>query len=122
MKVKVFTDGFEGHVRRSLERASKMERGERLEPEKIITFGDPMMMFECMTAQRARLLQAVRKKRLSISALAVELGRNRGSVTRDVNKLKQFGLIRLREQVNPGHGIVQIVEPIAEKIEMRATL
>jgi predicted transcriptional regulator len=122
MKVKVLTDGFEGHVRRSLESAQKIARGERLEPEKIITFGDPMMMFELMTVQRMRLFQTARKKKLSISALAEELGRNRGSVTRDVNKLKQFGLIRLREQVNPGHGVVQIVEPVAKKIEMRAEL
>ena len=46
MKVKVFTDGFEGHVRRSLDRARRRERGERLEPEKIITFADPVMMVE----------------------------------------------------------------------------
>ncbi|MGA2755003.1 MAG: helix-turn-helix domain-containing protein [Terracidiphilus sp.] len=122
MRVKVFTDGFEGHVRRSLDRARRREAGERLEPEKIITFGDPMMMFELMTVQRVRLLQTARKKKLSISALAEELGRNRGSVTRDVNKLKQFGLIRLREETNPGHGIVQVVEPVAKKIEMRAEL
>lgn len=122
MRVKVFTDGFEGHVRRSLARAEKMERGERLEPEKIITFADPAMMIECLSAQRIRLVEAARKKELSISALAQELGRNRGSVTRDVNKLKQFGLIRLRQRVNPGHGVVQIVEPVAKKIEMRAAL
>lgn len=122
MKVKVFSDGFEGHVRRSLERARRREQGERLEPEKIITFGDPVMMIECLTAQRIRLVETARKRRMSISALAEELGRNRGSVTRDVNKLKKFGLVRLREQVNPGHGVVQIVEPIAAKIEMRATL
>jgi predicted transcriptional regulator len=122
MKVKVFHDGFEGHVRRSQERVAKREKGERLEPERIITFADPLDMLECMTAQRIRLCQVARKKRLSISALAVELGRNRGSVTRDVNKLKSFGLIRLREQVNPGHGVVQIVEPVAQKFEMRAAL
>ena len=121
MRVKVFTDGFEGHVRRSLERAAKMERGERLEPEKIITFANPAMMIECLTAQRIRLVETARKKRLSISALADELGRNRGSVTRDVNKLRKYGLIRLREQANPGHGVVQIVEPVAAKIEMRST-
>ena len=28
----------------------------------------------------------------------------------------------LEGQVNPGHGIVQIVEPVAKKIEMRAEL
>ncbi len=122
MKVKVFTDGFEGHVRRSLDRARRRERGERLEPEKIIAFADPVMMVECLTAQRMRLIEIARKKRLSISALAEELGRNRGAVTRDVNKLRKFGLIRLCEEKNPGHGIVQIVEPVAKRFEMRAEL
>ena len=122
MKTKVFQDGFEGHVRRSLKRAAKREKGERLEAEKIITFADPLDMVGCLTAQRVRLCQVVRKKRLSISALAEELGRNRGSVTRDVNKLKGLGLLRLREQVNPGHGVVQIVEPVAQKFEMRIAL
>ena len=122
MKAKVFHDGFEGHVRRSLDRAAKRERGERLEAEKIITFADPLDMVECLTVQRVRLCQVVRKKRLSISALAEELGRNRGSLTRDVNKLKGLGLLRLREQVNPGHGVVQIVEPVAQRFEMRIAL
>jgi predicted transcriptional regulator len=122
MKAKVFFDGFEGHVHRSLERAKRREKDERLEPEKIITFEDPLQMIECLTAQRIRLCQVVRKKRLSISALAEELGRNRGSVTRDVNKLRKFGLLRLREEVNPGHGVVQIVEPAAQKFEMRIAL
>src|SRR6202021_3233961 len=111
MKVKVFTDGFEGHVRRARERAAKIERGEKIEPEKIITFEDPVMMLECLTAKRMRLVETARKKRLSISALADELGRNRGAVTRDVNKLKKLGLIRLREKGNPGHGTVQLVKP-----------
>ncbi len=119
MKTKVFQDGFEGHMRRSLNRAERRDLGEALMPEKIVTFADPLDMMECLTAQRVRLCQLVRKKRLSISALAEELGRNRGSVTRDVNKLRSFGLLRLREQVNPGHGIVQIVEPMAERFEMR---
>jgi predicted transcriptional regulator len=122
MKTKVFFDGFEGHVRRSLDRARRRDKGERLEAQRVITFEDPLMMIECLTVQRIRLCQVVRKKRLSISALAEELGRNRGSVTRDVNKLKKLGLLRLREEVNPGHGVVQIVEPAAQRFEMRIAL
>jgi predicted transcriptional regulator len=122
MKTEVFHDGFEGHVQRSIARATKREKGERLEVEKIITFADPVDMMACLTAQRVRICQIVRKKRLSISGLAEELGRNRGSVTRDVNKLKGFGLLQLREQVNPGHGVVQIVEPVAQRLEMRVAL
>jgi predicted transcriptional regulator len=119
MKMQIRADGFEGHVKRSLERAAKMDRGETLEPERIFTFADADQMLECLTAQRIRLCQVVRKNRLSITALAEELGRNRGSVTRDVNKLKSYGMLRLREEVNPGHGVVQIVEPAAERCEMR---
>jgi len=122
MKTKIFSNGFEGHVRRSLDRAKRREKGERLESQRTITFADPIHMLECLTAERIRLCQVARKKRLSISALAEELGRNRGSVTRDVNKLKQHGLIRLREEVNPGHGVVQIVEPVAQKFDLRSAV
>jgi len=39
-----------------------------------------------------------------------------------VKKLAEFGLVRVRQQNNPGHGIVQIVEPIADKLVMRADI
>ncbi len=122
MKIEIRKDALEHHMRRSLERAKRRARGEKLEPECIRTFEDPMLMFEVMTVQRMRLFNEVKKRPLSISALAEELGRNRGSVTRDVNKLKAFGLIRLREKVNPGHGKIVMVEPAAKKIELYATL
>lgn len=119
MKTKILHDGLEGHRRRSLERAAKMDAGERVESERILNFENAAIMLEHLTIQRVRIVQTVIKQSLSISALAEELGRNRGSVTRDVNKLRKIGLIRLREQVNPGHGVLQIVEPVAKKIEMR---
>jgi predicted transcriptional regulator len=122
MKMKVFDDGFEGHVRNSLARAKARQAGERLEPETAIAFADPFDMLECLSRQRIRIVQTIRMRKLSISTLAEELGRNRGSVTRDVNKLRKFGLPRLRKQVNPGHGVLQIVEPIGMKIEMRVAI
>jgi predicted transcriptional regulator len=122
MKIRVFDDGFEGHVRRSLARAKARGVEHRLPPETAITFADPMDLLECLSKERIRIVQTIRKRKLSVSSLAQELGRNRGSVTRDVNKLRKFGLLRLREQVNPGHGVVQIVEPVAEKIEMRVAI
>ena len=42
--------------------------------------------------------------------------------TRDVKKLAEFGLVRVRRQNNLGHGIVQIVEPIVRKLVMRADI
>ena len=93
MTVNIFADGFEGHVQRSLDRARRMSRGERLKPEKIVNFANALHLFECLSTERVRLLLTIRNKSLSISALAIELGRNRGSVTRDVNKLREFGLV-----------------------------
>ena len=84
MKTKVFFDGLDGHVRRSLDRARRREKGEGWRHRESSPLRDPLLMIECLTVQRIRLCQVVRKKRLSISALAEELGRNRGSVTRDV--------------------------------------
>jgi predicted transcriptional regulator len=66
-------------------------------------------MVTCLTTERVRLVQTVRRKRLSISSLAEELGRNRGAVTRDVKKLAGFGL-------------VQIVEAMADRLVMRADI
>jgi hypothetical protein len=33
-----------------------------------------------------------------------------------------FGLVRVRQQSNPGHGIVQIAEPVARKLVLRADI
>ena len=38
MKTQLFADGFEGHVRRSLERARRLQNGERLGPAAMALF------------------------------------------------------------------------------------
>jgi hypothetical protein len=43
-------------------------------------------------------------------------------LARGREKLAEFGLVRVRHENNPGHGIVQIVEPIAHKLVMRADI
>lgn len=49
MKVKVFSDGFEGYKRRSLERAKRLTKGERVEAERVITFADEADMIACQS-------------------------------------------------------------------------
>src|SRR5271169_6361811 len=72
-------------------------------------------MVEVLTAQRLRLVQKVRTKSSSITALAAALKRHPKSVRRDVLKLERAGVVRTREQINPGHGRVKIVEPVARE-------
>ena len=117
MKTKVFHDGFEGHVQRSLARVAKMNGGGHLEPEKVVTFADPLDLMECLTPDRIRLYQAVRSKQRSISALAAELGRDRDAVTRDVVELEKLGFLKVRK-VETGRRVIRMVECIAEEIEI----
>jgi len=122
MRLKINTDGFEGYARRALNRAKKLDRGETIKPEITITFEDPLAMIEILTAERLRLVQKVRTKSASISALAAALKRDPKSVRRDVLKLERAGVVRTRDQVNPGHGRVKIVEPVARECRLMAVI
>jgi predicted transcriptional regulator len=120
--MKINTDGFEGYAKRALARARKLDRGERIKPEITITFENPLAMVEVLTAERLRLVQKVRTRSLSISALAVALKRDPKSVRRDVAKLERAGVLRTREETNPGHGRAKIVEPIAHEYRLTAVI
>jgi len=121
-KVKVGSEGFEAYAKRALARARKLDRRERIKPEIRITFEDPLAMVEVLTAERLRLLKQVRTRSQSISALAASLKRDPKSVRRDVVKLERAGVVRTREEVNPGHGRARIVEPIAREYHLMVVL
>lgn len=111
----IHTDGFEGFKKRSLERARKLDRGELLQAEKIITFDEQTV--RALTGARLLLFKNLReKRRLSITALAESLNRPREAVSRDVKALASVGLVRVEEVSNPGHGRIAMVIPAAEKI------
>jgi predicted transcriptional regulator len=120
MNLTIHTDGFDGYVERSRERARKRTRGERVEPSFGVTFESPAQMFELLTAERVRVVETARTKPYSVTELARVLKRDPKSVRRDVKKLMEFGVVRTREAINPGHGRVKIVEPVAESFELRA--
>ena len=58
----------------------------------------------------------------AITALAAALKRDPKSVRRDVLKLERAGVVRTRQQINPGHGRVKIVEPVALEYRLTAVL
>ena len=122
MKLKINTDGFEGYAKRAVVRARKLDRRGRIKREITITFDNPLAMLEVLSAERIRLVQKVRTNSSSISALAAALGRDPKSVRRDVLKLQRAGVVRTREQINPGHGRVKLVEPVARECQLTAVL
>lgn len=121
--VKVSSGSVEDFFKRSHERAVKLYRKKRLPTDLRITFEDPADLMRALTAQRVKVLQVVkRNSRPTVTKLATMLKRDRKSVTRDVAVLEKLGLIRTKTEANPGHGVVKVVEPLAERYHLTATL
>src|SRR5580658_1139594 len=108
-RVSVSTGTADAFFKRSLDRARKLDRGEKLPTELRLTFEDPADLLRALTAQRVRVLRAVRRKPAPVSDLAIVLKRDRTAVKRDVKILTSLGLLISREETNPGHGRRKIV-------------
>lgn len=122
MKTIIGVANFEDVMERSLERAKKRTRGERLRPERRIIFEHPEDMVSFMTPHRIRLYREVKGRSLSVTDLAKALDRNRSAVSRDVKALRERRLVKLTKAVNPGHGSVTLVSARAKNVELRAQL
>ena len=121
-KVKVGTGTVEEFFERSLNRARKLDRGERLIPEMRLTFEDPADLIRAMTLKRVELIHTVRKHSAGVSEIAKLLHRDRAAVDRDVKVLESLGLLKTDWETNPGHGRRKIVRPLADKYELVATI
>ncbi|HEY3974479.1 MAG TPA: HTH domain-containing protein [Candidatus Sulfotelmatobacter sp.] len=120
-KVRVVTESTEEFFSRAREDARKLDRGRKLEPELVISFEDASEMMKVLSAQRLRLLRAS-KTATSVSLLAETLNRNARAVSRDIDLLESFGLLRTRYMPNPGHGRRRIVESSAKKYQLIASI
>src|SRR5271165_1079106 len=101
-KDKVDIGTVEAFFERSVNRARKLDRGEKLPTELRLTFEDPADLHRALTPQRVRVLHAVRKKPAPVSDLAIVLKRDRTAVKRDVKILTSLGLVKINEETNPG--------------------
>jgi predicted transcriptional regulator len=122
MKMTIGAGGFEEFKKRSLARAEKLDRGEKIAPEAFITFADPLHMLEVLTAKRLEIIREIKGESHSITSLAARLNRDAKSVRRDVLKLEHAGVVRTFVKVNPGHGKVRIIRATARKIQLHAAL
>jgi len=118
----VSTGTTEDFFGRSLKRARRLDRSEKLAAEIRLTFEDPADLLRVLTAQRVRVIRAVRKKPAPVSDLAIVLKRDRTAVKRDIKILTSFGLVKIQEEVNPGHGRRKIVQPLASRYELVANI
>jgi predicted transcriptional regulator len=118
----VETGTAEAFIERSLVRARKLDCGESLPTEMRLTFEDPADLLQVLTSQRLGILRAVRRQPSPVSDLARLLNRDSSAIKRDVKVLVSFGLVKTHDEINPSHGRRKIVEPLASKYELTATI
>lgn len=121
-KIVIRTDDVAGFFSRAKDAARQADQGSAFEGKVTLSFEDPQKMFTVLSAGRRRLMLEVLHEPRTINELSQRLHRNRSSITKDVGLLEKLGLIVSQRRSNPGHGIQKIVQSVAPKIEMVATL
>ena len=121
-KVVIRTDDLDGFFARAKDAARRADKGQAFDGKVTLSFEDPQRMFTVLSEARRRLMSEVMHEPRTINELTNRLRRNRSAVTKDVGMLEKMGLIVSSRQSNPGHGIQKVVQSIAPKIEMVATL
>ena len=121
-KVIVRTDDVAGFFSRAKDAARRADLGQPFEDKVTLSFEDPQRMFTVLSEARRSLMLEVMTEAKSINELTLRLHRNRSAITKDVGLLEEMGLVVSRREVNPGHGIQKVVQSVAPRIEMVATL
>lgn len=121
-KVVIRTNDLDEFFTRAKDAARRADQAQKFEEKVTLSFEDPQRMFTVLSETRRQLMSEVMHEAKTIKELTTRLHRNRSSVTKDVGMLEKLGLIVSSRQSNPGHGFEKVVQSIAPKIEMVATL
>lgn len=100
----------------------RADQGEPFDGTITLSFEDPRRMLEVFTNDRQALVREVMRHPDTIPELAKRLGRDRISVTKDVNLLERLGVVRSERVPNPGHGVNKLVKPAARRVELMSVL
>ena len=108
----VKTEAMEDFFARGKKMAKLLDKGESLQPRRIISFEDAHDLIKFLTETKLALLAAIRKKPDSISKLAHKLHRSRSAIDKDVQLLESIGIVESEYVINPGHGRRRIIKAI----------
>jgi len=120
VKLTITTGTDEEFFRRGRELARKLDKGEHIPAENIITFEDPEDILELITPARVGLFRAVKEEPGSIADIARRLHRDRSAVKRDVDILAAAGLVQVETKPISGHGRMKFVTAVADRFQLMA--
>jgi predicted transcriptional regulator len=121
-KIEVRVERAESFFERGRKLARMADRHQAIPSSSVIAFEDIESLLHVLTQKRVLLLKQVKHTPASISDLAKKLKRDRSAVTRDVQILERFGVLRVTEKPLPGHGKQKWITPVAHQIQLIAQL
>ena len=121
-RVSIRVEQADSFFERGRKLARLADRNQPIPPSTVIAFEDIESLLHVLTEKRVLLLKQVKEKPASISDLAKKLKRDRSAVTRDVQILERFGVLRVTEKPLPGHGKQKWITPVAHEIQLIAQL
>ncbi|CAG9213238.1 Transcriptional regulator [Paraburkholderia sabiae] len=98
------------------------DRGEPIAETFSMTFEDPEDVAQILTRARIGVFLAVKAEPASITAIASRLHRDRSAVKRDVDALRDAGLVTVETVTNAGHGTRKIIRATATRVDLRVSI
>jgi predicted transcriptional regulator len=124
MKKIVITQGTEKEFfARGRALARRLDGHERIGSSDVaatIAFEDIGDLLHALTPARLELIRVVKIEPGSITTLAQRLNRDRSAVTRDVELLRQIGILEVEDRPEPGHHRQKWVTPRAPVMKLEA--
>ncbi len=121
-RTEIRVESVDGFFDRGRKVAELADRGERIPETRVISFEEVEDLLSVLTEKRVSLLRALKETPGSIAALAKRLRRDPSAVSRDVQILEHYGVVRVTEKPLPGHGKQKWIVPAARRIELLARL
>jgi predicted transcriptional regulator len=122
MKTIIGIEDFETVKKRSLERARKLDRRTPIKPERRVTFEREQDFNAFLKSSSRSVLVALMQQPRSLVELAQLLKRKQAAVSRDVNSLKELGLVRITKRAHATRGPELVVRAVAKRIDLHADL
>jgi len=122
MKLTLTTGTEKEFFKRGRDLARKLDKGDKVAAETVITFEDAEELLEVITRARIDVLRSVNEEPGSITDIARRLHRDRSAVKRDIDILASAGLLQVESRPSPGHGQKKFVKALAKKFQLMAQI
>jgi predicted transcriptional regulator len=109
---------FDGRAARGLEVARAIDSKAPMPYSVLVQSHSVEDFLATLTPKRLELLRLARSSNRSIKELAAAAKRDPSTVSKDVAKLVELGLVQVFTQTGSGQGVKKIVRPVADDIEV----